>query len=164
MYLIDTSVWIHALRPRGNPTIQTLLKPLITNEETALTEWILLELMTGLRTVERQETLLRWLTPITRLSFDLTWWEEAWNHAARLRKRGISPSAADCLIATVAIGYNVTLIHCDSDFEAMKPTLPLHTKDWTVHLRSNPIRKQRDERRFSPLRSILRWKFKTKFS
>ncbi|GJL54764.1 MAG: ribonuclease VapC11 [Nitrospirales bacterium] len=135
MYLVDTSVWIHALRPSGSPAIQTLLKPLITNEETAITEWILLELMTGLRTHEHQETLLRWLAPIPRLSFDLTWWEAAWSYAARLRKRGISPSAADCLIAAVAIGHEVTLLHCDADFEAMTPAIPLRTQDWTVHVK-----------------------------
>ena len=136
MYLVDTSVWIHALRPAGDPSIQALLKPLITNGEAALTEWVLLELMTGLRANERQETLLRWLAPIARLRFDLNWWEQTWNHAAQLRKRGVSPAAADCFIATVAIGHNVTLIHCDSDFESMKTTLPLHTQDWTIHLRT----------------------------
>ena len=134
MYLVDTSAWIHALRPAGHPTIRSLLKPFIARGETALTEWILLELMTGLRASERKETLLGWLDPVTRLSFDHSWWEQAWEHAARLRKRGVSPAAADCLIATVAIKHNVALIHCDADFEAMKPTLPLQTLNWTVHI------------------------------
>ena len=137
MYLVDTSVWIHALRPAGHPIIRSLLKPLITNGETGLTEWVVLELMTGLRTNERKETLLRWLAPITRLPFDTTLWEQTWDHAARLRKQGISPTAADCFIATVAICHGVTLIHCDADFEAMKPTLPLHTQDWTEHLKAD---------------------------
>ena len=92
--------------------------------------------MTGLRTNERKETLLGWLAPITRLPFDPTWWDQAWDHAARLRKQGISPTAADCFIATVAIGHSVTLIHCDAGFEAMKPTLPLQTQDWTAHLKT----------------------------
>jgi len=45
-----------------------------------------------------------------------------------------SPTAADCLIATVAIRHNVVLLHCDADFEAMKEALPLKTLDWTFHL------------------------------
>ena len=134
MYLVDTSVWIHALRPAGEPSIRSLLKPLIVNGETAVTEWILLELMTGLRAGERKETLLHWFAPVPRLPFDVSWWEEAWDHAARLRKRGISPTAADCLIATVAINHHVVLIHCDADFEAMKPWLPLESIDWTANL------------------------------
>ncbi len=136
MYLVDTSVWIHALRPGGHPVIRELLKPLVASGETALTEWIVLELMTGLRTSERKETLLRWLEPVTSLSFDPTWWEQAWDVAATLRKRGVSPTAADCYIATVAMSHQVPLIHCDSDFEAMKPAIPLETLDWTEHLRT----------------------------
>lgn len=78
--------------------------------------------------------LLQWFNPVTRLSFEHSWWEDAWEYAARLRKDGVSPAAPDCLIATVAIKHRVALIHCDADFEAMKPSLPLQTLDWTGHL------------------------------
>ncbi|MDE3242103.1 MAG: PIN domain-containing protein [Nitrospirota bacterium] len=135
MYLVDTSVWIHALRPSGQTAIRSLLKPLIINGDTAITDWIVLELMTGLRTSERQESLLEWLTPITGLAFDPSWWPIAWGHAARLRQRGVTPAAADCLIATVALQHKIPLIHCDKDFEAMKPILSLQTLDWAPHLR-----------------------------
>ena len=135
MYLVDTSVWIQALRPSGHPAIRSRLKPLIVSGETALTEWIMLELMTGLRTAERKETLLNWLAPVTQLPFDAAWWEQAWENVAQLRKRGISPTAADCVIATVAINHGVPLLHCDTDFETMKATLPLQTVDWTNYLR-----------------------------
>jgi len=134
MYLVDTSVWIHALRPSGNTTIQSLLKPIIVSGETAITEWILLELMTGLRTSEREDTLLERFSPVTRLSFESSWWERTWALAARIRKRGISPNAADCLIATVAMEHHVSLIHCDADFEAIRQHTSLQTIDWTVHL------------------------------
>jgi predicted nucleic acid-binding protein len=135
MYLVDTSVWIHALRPAGHPSIRSLLRPLIVGGETAITDWILLELMTGLLASERKEALLQWFAPVARLPFEAAWWEAAVDHAARLRKRGASPAAADCLIATLAIKHQVPLIHCDADFEAMKPTLPLQTLDWTPRLK-----------------------------
>ena len=135
MYLVDTSVWVHALRPAGHAGIRSLLKPLIVSGETAVTYWILLELMTGLLASERKESLLQWFAPVVRLRFEETWWDEALVHAARLRKRGVSPAAADILIATVAIRHQATLLHCDTDFEAMKPALPLQTLDWTSHLR-----------------------------
>lgn len=137
MYLVDTSVWIHALRPSGHPAIQSQLKPLIVNGETAVTEWILLELMTGLTKAERPEAFLRRFLPVVRLPFQAAWWDNAWQHAAQLRQHGISPSAADCFIATVALEHQVTLIHCDHDFEAMKIALPLRTLDWTKSLGSS---------------------------
>lgn len=134
MHLADTSVWVHALRPAGDAAIRDRLKPLVVAGDVAVTEWILLELMTGLRAGERPDALLRWLAPVPRLPFDLSWWPDAWEHAARLRRHGVSPTAADCLIATVAMKHKTVLIHCDADFEAMKPALPLHTLDWRAHL------------------------------
>jgi len=132
MYLVDTSVWVHALRPKGNPEIRARLRPLIIAGEAAVSEWILLELITGLRKAESQETLLAWFQPVKRLDLrHVTPWEHARANAARLRKRGISVTAADCLIATVAIDERVPLVHCDADFEKMKGILPLTTEDWT---------------------------------
>lgn len=135
MQLVDTSIWVHALRPGGNPAIRAALRPLIVSGEAAVTEWILLELLTGLRASERNETLLRWFEPIARLDFGLgDVWEKTWETAAKLRRRGVSPTAADCLIAAVAMEHRVPLVHCDADFEAMKRAVPLRTLDWTGYL------------------------------
>jgi predicted nucleic acid-binding protein len=70
MYLVDTSIWIHALRPTGNAEIQAGLKPLIVDGQTTVTEWILLELMTGLVKSEQPSSLLQWFTPVPRLPFN----------------------------------------------------------------------------------------------
>ncbi len=134
MHLVDTSVWIHALRPSGSLAIRSLLKPLIVSGDAAISDWIMLELMTGLRSSEGKESLLRWFAPVASLRFDPSWWEEAWDIAACLRKRGVSPTAADCLIATLAIQHKAVIVHCDSDFEIMKPTIPLRTLDWTSYV------------------------------
>jgi len=137
MYLVDTSVWIHALRPHGNPDVQARLRPLITSGKTAVTEWILLELMTGLKKSEQPSELLQWFNPVPKLPFLDGWWEKAWQYAGTLRKQGISPSAADCLIATIAIEHRVTLLHCDTDFDLMAASLPLHTLNWTDSIRTS---------------------------
>ncbi len=135
MYLIDTSVWIHALRPRGNAAIQSRLKTLLLSGETAITDWILLELMTGLSRSEDGKALLDRFSPVARIVFEPDWWAAAWELAANLRKHGVSPSAADCLIATVALESAVPLIHCDEDFEAIRAHTKLQTLNWTIHLR-----------------------------
>ena len=131
MVLVDTSVWIHALRPRGDAAIQSRLKPLVLSGQAAVTEWILLELTAGLSRSEEGKDLLDRFEPVARISFKPGWWPGAWELAARLRKRGISPSAADCLIATVALEASIPLIHCDEDFEAIRLHVPLQTLDWT---------------------------------
>ncbi len=131
MHLVDTSVWIEFLRPSGSPGIQTQLKPLIQSGDIALTEWIILELMTGLRSNEQSAALLGQFAPVHRLSLPESGWPKAWDLAARLRKKGVTISAADCLIATVAAVHTATLIHCDSDFELMADQAGIDTVDWT---------------------------------
>ena len=134
MHLVDTSVWIEFLRPSGSPEIQRRLKPLIQTGTIALTEWIILELMTGLRTTEQAKALLAQLAPVHRLSLPEDGWPKAWDLAARLRKKGITPSAADCLIATVAATHAATLIHCDFDFELIAQPAGMKTINWIALL------------------------------
>lgn len=131
MHLVDTSVWIEFLRPSGSPQIQLELSPLIRSGNVAVTEWVILELMTGLRSNERAAGLLDRFAPIHRLSLPEDGWSKAWNLAALLRKKGISPSAADCLIFTAARFHGATLIHCDKDFELIAKHASLPTMDWT---------------------------------
>jgi predicted nucleic acid-binding protein len=134
--LVDTSAWIHALRPGGSAAVQAVLRPIIVGREAAVTEWIVLELMTGLRKGDSKPGLLRWFEPISRLPgpSDAAEWEQVWEHAALLRRRGISITAAACLIASIAVRHGVALAHCDRDFEAMRSVLPLETLDWTSHV------------------------------
>ena len=136
MFLVDTSVWIHALRPRGNSAIQSRLRTLVVSDQTAVTEWILLELMTGLSRAEHGKDLQDRFSAVTRIPFQPEWWAKAWELAAGLRKHGVSPSATDCLIATAALESSVPLIHCDEDFEAIRRHSKLQTLDWTAHLKT----------------------------
>lgn len=127
MVLLDTSVWIFALRSLGSPEIQARVRPLILNGEAALSDWIVLELMTGLRKGQQADSLLEFFSPLSRLSFHESWWPNVWKLAALLRGKGISPSAADCLIATTALEHDLVLWHCDKDFEQMKRHSSLKT-------------------------------------
>jgi predicted nucleic acid-binding protein len=110
------------------------LRPLLASGQAAVTDWVLLELMCGIRANETPATLLHWFEPVPRLIFDDGWWPKAHTYAVRLRHRGVSPTAADTLMATVALEHNAPLVHCDRDFEAMRAALPLRTLDWTEHL------------------------------
>jgi hypothetical protein len=106
---------------------------MIVGGNAAITEWIMLELMVGIRTSENAESLIRRMAPLHRLPFPAAKWNEAWNLATRLRKEGISPSASDCLISIVAIAHEATLVHCDADFELIAQHSKLQTIDWTAH-------------------------------
>jgi predicted nucleic acid-binding protein len=129
---VDTSVWIEFFRSAGNRNIRSSLQSLILIGDVAITEWIILELMAGIRATETTSQILDRLTNVHRLPFPEDGWVRAWDLAARLRKKGFTPSAADCFIATVAIEHGATLIHSDTDFEIIaKHEKGLRTLDWT---------------------------------
>ena len=133
MNFVDTSVWVEFFRSGGNRAVRSSLQSLILSGDVAITEWIILELMAGLRATETTSQVLDRLAHVHRLSFPQSAWPRAWDLAARLRKKGVSPSAADCLIALVAIEHGATLIHCDIDFETIaKHEKGLRTLNWTT--------------------------------
>jgi predicted nucleic acid-binding protein len=107
---------------------------LIRAGSVALTEWTILELMVGIRGNENPSSLLQRLAPVHRLPLPEDGWTQAWNLAGNLLKKAVTPSAADCLVAAVAISHGTTLLHCDSDFELIAKHSDLHTLDWTKFL------------------------------
>jgi predicted nucleic acid-binding protein len=135
MYLVDTAIWIHAFRPDGHEAIRARFGPLVIAGQAAVSDWIILELMTGLRREETAAALLGRFEAIRRLPLVAETWQHAWDNAAALRRRRVTVTSADCLIATLAMDHDVPLVHCDSDFEAMKPVLGLRTLDWSGALR-----------------------------
>jgi len=134
MYLVDTSLWIHALRPRGNRTIQEKLRPLILAGSALITHWIVLELMTGIRSGEEQKSLNAFLEPLPLVPVDTASWSVAWELAANLRKKGYTPSAADSLIAAIAIKNEIVLLHVDQDFTDMAEHCRLKEATWIEYL------------------------------
>ena len=136
MHLVDASIWIHVFRrqPKGRTRIQELLKPLVISGTTAITEWTILELMVGIRATEKIESVLTQFERPPRLDFPAEKWPQSWALASELRKRGFTPSAADCFISTIAISHNVPLLHCDRDFEQIAAHTDLKTIDWTEYL------------------------------
>lgn len=114
--------------------MQARLRPLILQGQVALANWIVLELMTGLGRTEKPAHLLDRLSPIVRLPFPDEAWPRAWDLAAGLRRHGVTPTAADCCIATVAMEAGVPLIHCDGDFEDIRKYSVLRTVDWRADL------------------------------
>ena len=137
MYLVDTSLWIQALRPRGNKLIQDKLRPLILAGSAHITDWIILELMTGIKSGEEQKKLEAFLAPIPRLAIENSCWKIAWDLAATLRKKGITPSAADSLIAAIAIKNEMPLLHVDQDFSGMAQHTKLKEVNWIEYLKKD---------------------------
>lgn len=126
MVIVDTSVWIDALR--GTATPQTIcLRQTIGTQEIGLTSLILCEVLQGVRSNrefrEFSEDLLRF--PV----FDSGSVELAIAAAKNyriLRDRGITiRKTIDCVIATFCIVSGHQLLHRDRDFNAFETHLGL---------------------------------------
>ena len=134
MYVVDTSLWIHALRARGNKAIKERLRPIILAGNATINDWIILELMTGIQSGEEQKKLEAFLAPLPRLPIDESCWMIASDLAVHLRKKGVTPSAADSLIAAVAIKNEISLLHVDEDFTGMAQFSKLKEVSWAEFL------------------------------
>lgn len=115
--LIDTSVWIHALRPTGNPLLREQVRHLLAEGRAATCEMIILELAGGTRTEGEYLELSEDLEALKQFPVTASVWRSAHGIAHTLQRRGLSIPATDHLIASVALSYPCRLLHRDKHFE-----------------------------------------------
>ena len=130
MILVDTSVLIDLFSGRENrPTL--LLRRLIRDSEPFyLAPPIVREVLQGARNEADWRRLRSYLT--SQMIVDATDGLASEVAAARIyfecRRRGLTVrSAADCLIAQIALESDLALLHNDRDFEAIRKVRPLQT-------------------------------------
>ena len=117
LVLVDTSAWICFFSRRGFEEIKRALSALLDEDRVATGGPILIELIQGTRTSEEKETVKNLFRGIHWLSVTDDHWHQAGEMAFDLRRTGVTSSAIDTLIATLAIGYDCTLLHKDSHFD-----------------------------------------------
>ena len=115
--LLDTSVWIDALRGKTSnivATTQELLK-----DDRVLTCWpVIFEIKRGLRPSERNR-IMPLFNALIRLPFDETVWDAAGDLDASLRKKGITIPPMDVIIAHVCLHHKVSLFTLDEHFRSV---------------------------------------------
>jgi len=117
--LIDTSAWIHALRPTGRSVVRQQVRDVLTEGRAATCEMIILELMGGTRTEEEYQELCEDLAALQQFPVTESVWRRAYWLAHTLRRKGVSIPATDQLIASVALTYSCRLLHCDNHFDLL---------------------------------------------
>ena len=117
LVLVDTSAWIGFFRNRGSPEIKDQVGKLIEDDLAAAAGPIALELIQGCRSRAERQELEERLQALHWLETEERHWYMAGRTAFSLRRTGITVSAIDALIATLAESYGCVLLHQDSDFE-----------------------------------------------
>ncbi|MGB9628931.1 MAG: type II toxin-antitoxin system VapC family toxin [Thermodesulfobacteriota bacterium] len=117
LILIDTSGWICFFSRKGYEEIKKAISIALEDDRAAIAGPILIELIQGARTDKEKEYIKKYLKGIHWLSVTDGHWHKAGEIAFNLRRRGITSSAIDTLIATIAIEYDCLLLHKDSHFD-----------------------------------------------
>lgn len=123
MVLIDTSAWIHWLRPDGDRKVGDAVDLALRSGDATWCAMVLLELWNGARDGSEQQTLRRLEATLPSLTTPDAVWDEAHRCARRARRKGISVPATDLLIFACARHHGASLLHSDADFDLLK-TVP----------------------------------------
>jgi hypothetical protein len=115
--LADTSAWVEYDRATGSSVDTRLLDLISANDNIAVTEPVMMEVLAGARDEERASDLRRLLLRFHLLRFDpIADFEGAARLYRKCRSSGITPRGmVDCMIATVALRTRATLLAHDVD-------------------------------------------------
>ncbi len=123
--IVDSSVWISA--DRKNSLDHMKLKKLIANTQidVCICKPISLEVCQGARTPEEFDFLWTGLTGFKNLDISDHIWRESALNFMRFRKKGLTSTTLDCLIATISIYYSASLWTNDAIFSKMSKIIQL---------------------------------------
>jgi predicted nucleic acid-binding protein len=115
--LADTSAWVEFDRATGSKIDERLTALIRDGGPLAVTEPVIMEVMAGTRSDDRENELRRLLLRFDLLRFDAL---ADFDAAARIyrtcRRAAITPRGmVDCLIASVAHRHGATLLAADAD-------------------------------------------------
>lgn len=119
MILVDTSVWIDFLKGSQSKHHYVLHRLIEDEEDICLTGIILAEILQGIRSDRAFRKTKKYLLEFPLLlPKDQTTFIRAAQIFRSCKKSGLTiRRSVDCLIASIAIENNLTLLHNDKDFE-----------------------------------------------
>jgi hypothetical protein len=127
MILVDTSVWIDLLRGEKSIQRETLHRLIEDEEDIAVTEIIITEILQGIKKDKDFQTTKGYLLefPLYRPKGIETYLKAARIYRDCMKKGKTVRKTVDCIIAEISIENDLTLLHKDSDFDLIKACAPL---------------------------------------
>lgn len=119
MILADTSAWVQYDRATGSPVDERLLELIGADGPVTVTEPVVMEVLAGARSDEREAELRRLLLRFDWLPFDVAAdFDGAVRIYRRCRTGGVTPRGmVDCMIVAVAWRREATLLAHDADID-----------------------------------------------
>lgn len=121
--LIDTSLWIEALRRTGDEAARATVAEALDSGLARLAPPVLLELHNGARGKKELDTIEKISATVPLLEANQVAWERAHSYARRLRAGGRTTRVIDILIQAIGDAHGAKVVSLDSDFQAMQKIL-----------------------------------------
>jgi predicted nucleic acid-binding protein len=115
--LIDTSVWIDALRGKTSKIVAKT-QGLLNDDRVLTCGPVIFEIKRGIRPKERKK-ILPLFDALIRLSFDEAVWDLAGDLDALLRRKGITIPPMDIIIAQICLYHKVSIFTLDQHFQSV---------------------------------------------
>ena len=129
LFLIDTSAWILGLKRNSSNQIKNILTEILDKDQSATTGIIILELLQGTRTKKEYTEILSDLSALHYFEVNKKIWEKASQLGFNLRRKGKTIPSTDLLIASIALHYDLILLHADNHFEQIQEHTHLKTNN-----------------------------------
>jgi hypothetical protein len=129
LFLIDTSAWILGLKRNSSNQVKSILTEILDKDQSATTGIIILELLQGTRTKKEYTEILSDLSALHYFEENKEIWEKASQLGFDLRRMGKTIPSTDLLIASIALHYDLILLHADNHFEQIQEYTDLKTKN-----------------------------------
>ena len=118
-FLIDTSVWLLALRKDFIPEVKDRIDCLLRYDVVITTGIIKLEIIGGARTQNEFKRLKSRFNALDDIKTDDSIWQRACELGFKLRRKGVTIPHTDILIAACALQSGSIIVHADTHFDLM---------------------------------------------
>jgi predicted nucleic acid-binding protein len=132
--LADTSAWVEYDRATGGRVDERLTDLITADGPLAVTEPVIMEVVAGARSDDREADLRRLLLRFTLLDFDpAADFDAAATIYRRCRRAGVTPRGmVDCMIASVALRHRATLLAADVDLSRVATIIGIDLDDASI--------------------------------
>jgi predicted nucleic acid-binding protein len=117
--IVDTSAWVHQMRPKGNPAVRARVEGLLRAGEAAWCAMIRLEIWAGVGDERERKILREFEAVLPELAINDEVWRLACDLAGRARRGGKTIPASDILVFACGRFHHVEIEHADAHFDML---------------------------------------------
>jgi hypothetical protein len=125
--LIDTSLWIDFTRKRSPQSLKRFIAPFLLDPEAYLAEPVVFEILRHATPAENKQLNQQFQT-LPTLATPVDMWSQAANLGQACRRKNITVSSMDLLIAWVALSHGAEVVTFDDDFQKIASVSNLRVK------------------------------------